>query len=206
MGFFILAAVACGGKAVIDEPGGGGGLGGTTSWTTTTWTTTSSWTTTSTGTWTTTTGCDCGAFCGTLQGCGLVGPECMALCGNASPSTVNCVCNAGSCAAAGSCLGIGGSGAGGGAITPACENCANNVVLGPGCENQLLACQNNVACTDLAECASGCDWTYQCVDQCNAIHPQGIGPLSALLSCSVCVSCWNQCASTGLTMYCLDGF
>lgn len=73
------------------------------------------------------------------------------------------------------------------------------------CEAELVACKEDLACTQLQECPAACGYELKCVAECNEIIPAGVEPLTALLQCMVCdaeAPCAPECDNDVMLSYC----
>ena len=71
------------------------------------------------------------------------------------------------------------------------------------CAEQLEACQDSLACTQLQWCPVLCE-RGDCVTECNEIIPTGVPILTALVQCMACGNgpCSNECEDSILLAYC----
>lgn len=204
----LAALAACGGKVVVDGAPGDGGAGGATS---------SSTSTSSGPTTGVTTGpsssvssssgpvCDCQTVCDTLQGCGIVGPECQSFCDQIPDETKQCVCfQNGDCKSKQQCLGgvgTGGSGGGKGEPSSECFECLDS----SSCTAQMNDCFADPECEALVQCHVDHGWTYESNGVCDPMFPGGYPEWYALMDCAVCGACYDVCADSSLVNYCFDG-
>lgn len=209
----LIVGIACGGKVVVDGGGGSGGMGSTTTTTTNVTGTSSSNTVSASSTLSTSSGpsCSCDSFCTVIQSCGFGGVECASFCDGTNPQVMQCACdNQANCDAVSQCFsgpgvgstGVGGSGGGSGAPTLECWNCVTDGSL---CQNESIVCGDNPDCAAIIECHESLGWTYEAVGQCDPIFPGGYNDYYAYVSCLVCQSCFDPCATSSLATYCFDG-
>jgi hypothetical protein len=100
--------------------------------------------------------------------------------------------------------GVGSTGASsgsGGTPDSWCGDCAEGAIdnnCGPAWDQ----CNASFACAQLLSCYQSCEFTTDCVLDCNAIIPSGVPVMANLMVCVVCVSCSVPCANTSLTVFC----
>ena len=100
-----------------------------------------------------------------------------------------------------------GSGAAGGfdvEVEKSCVSCwYDETVTGGACQAEATACQQSLACTQLQWCPSFCG-KPGCLDECNAIIPSGVAPLTALVQCVACDGgpCAEACNGSVMLQYC----
>lgn len=156
---------------------------------------------------------ECSAFCSKsadscYEGCvakGVPPAECTAVCsllgsGGKTPGT-------------GGTAGSGASGATGGAGTipgldpdqeKTCIQCWYDATQTGGiCADEGMACEYDLACTQLQWCPLICG-KAECWAECNAIIPTGVAPLTALVQCVACGSgpCSEPCQGSVMLNYC----
>jgi len=85
----------------------------------------------------------------------------------------------------------------------ACHGCWYENKLGE-CAELLAACEDDLACSLLMTCPYDCAGEPDCVEQCNAIVPSGVEPLTALANCMNCGQgpCVDACAESHFAEYC----
>lgn len=237
-----LLALACGGKVVFDgAPSGGstsgsGGNGGAFSATSSSGSSTvvavtnavassstgqESVAVTAVATTDATTGpsvgvgpaCDCNQFCNILEGCGF-NSDCMGLCMNAPPPTIQCVCSAPDCnslvmcamgsATSGSGMGTGGGGPGQ-PLPQQCRQCVHKENQSD-CAMQFQICQQDPACQNIRACHTQCGYGPPCEMQCDiSAPPSAQDEFYALMQCDACDHCQNECGSSAIEDYCNSG-
>jgi hypothetical protein len=72
------------------------------------------------------------------------------------------------------------------------------------CGALLTACEEDLACSLLMDCPYDCAGAPDCVEQCNAIVPTGVAPLTELVACIGCGDgpCAEACADSHFAEYC----
>lgn len=68
------------------------------------------------------------------------------------------------------------------------------------CNRAALACEDIPACVALNDCVRGCT-DRDCTRRCGELHPEGIAPLTAFVTCAICTACPADCRSR-TALYC----
>ncbi len=74
---------------------------------------------------------------------------------------------------------------------------------GGACNEEAKACEASLACTQLQWCPTLCG-KPECFEECNAVIPTGVAPLTALAQCAVCNDgpCADACEDSVMRAYC----
>lgn len=72
------------------------------------------------------------------------------------------------------------------------------------CERPVAECWDSLACTQLMDCPAACEFSPDCVAECNEIIPSGVETLTAAVQCMVCDDgpCAADCGNDWIQSYC----
>jgi hypothetical protein len=141
--------------------------------------------------------------CGCLEGCAKLvecgnSVDCGEVCGSGDPQVeviMQCVCNTQSCDFEG-CF----------EPPPPPDTCVDCISQPFGtCDDQIENCLQTDGCLDLANCHVGCEFDPGCIQGCDMTFPQATPAAYGLLTCAVCLACFDSCAGPATNFYCFDG-
>ena len=145
---------------------------------------------------------------GASSGSSQIDPDCYDACIAKGESDAVCMdaCTDDTKSASSKSTSVGSGGAGGGIdveLEKACYACWEDNADG-ACATEHDTCEKSLACVELRNCPFTCGSKPGCVDECNAIIPTGVEPLTELAQCIMCDAgpCATACAESIMQAYC----